>query len=140
MAGYGTNQTAGKAAGYSRTEGRGTPRLPLACRLTYSGRRGKVILVGEGLTVDVSLRGFGVRGNQPVCVGMLLSLCLQVPSEPSPLFIEEARVIWVRKRRFGIALHRLTLKSRSRLNRLLRSGDAAVLKSDCPLSVQVRWT
>lgn len=139
MARHWRNHETGRGARLRKDERRAF-RSRVACRLTYSGRRGHVVFVGEGLTIDISPRGLGVRGNQPVHVGMLLSLCLQVPGEPVPLFIEEARVMWVNQRRFGVELRRLALKNRLQLRRMLRSSDAAVLNSDHPVSVQVPWT
>lgn len=89
--------------------------------LMYSGFDGAEVLLGDGMVVDLSRGGLGVRGNQPVKVGMELTLFLYLPHGEDPLLVMEARVAWVSGRKFGVEFRKMNLRELNRLSALLVS-------------------
>ena len=87
--------------------------------LMYSGFDGAEVLLGDGMVVDLSRGGLGIKGNQPVKVGMELTLFLYLPHGEDPLFVMEARVAWVSGRKFGVEFERMNLRELNRLSALL---------------------
>ncbi len=100
------------------------PRTPVAFGLMYSGLNGDDVLIGDGIVVDLSNSGLGIRGNQPVPVGMELALFLYLPDGEDPLFVLEARVVWTRGCQFGVEFMKLSIREGNRLHLFLRSQYA----------------
>lgn len=97
------------------------PRAPVSFGLMYSGIDGHDVLIGDGSVVNLSKGGLGIRGNQPVQVGMELALFLYLPDGEDPLFVLEARVVWASGRQFGVEFKKLSLREGNRLHAFLRS-------------------
>jgi hypothetical protein len=87
----------------------------------YSGIDGHDVLIGDGSVVNLSKGGLGIRGNQPVGVGMELALFLYLPDGEDPLFVLEARVVWSHGRQFGVEFKKLSLREGNRLHAFLRA-------------------
>ena len=102
-------------------ERRGIDRIPLSFGLMYSGLNQTNVIMGNGTAVDMSHGGLGVRGNQPVKVGMDLTLFLSLPDRKDPLFVIQAEVAWVNEHRFGLRPQHTPTKSEHRLQRFLQS-------------------
>jgi hypothetical protein len=79
--------------------------------------------MGDGTVVDLSHRGLGIRGTDPVQHGMELTLFLYLPDGQDPLFVMEARVTWVKGHRFGIELQKMNLRERNRLHYFLQANS-----------------
>lgn len=90
-------------------------RVPSSFGLMYTGLEGTDVLIGDGMIVDLSQGGLGIRGNQSVMVGMELTLFVYLPDGDDPLFVMEARVVWVRVREFGVAFRQINVRERNRL-------------------------
>lgn len=97
-------------------------RVPIEFGLMYSAldRQGNLIM-GDGTVVDVSLKGFGIRGNTPVNPATEMTLFLYLPDGQDPLFVMEARVAWSAGHLFGVEILKLNLRERNRLRYFLQS-------------------
>lgn len=102
-------------------ERRRIPRAPVSFGLMYSGINGDDVLMGDGIVVDLSKGGLGIRGNHPVKVGMELTLFLYLPDGEDPLFVLEATVAWTDGRQFGMEIMKRSLREGNRLNAFLRT-------------------
>jgi len=101
---------------------RSIPRTPVSFGLMYSGMvDDQEVLLGDGSVINLSKGGLGIRGNQPVRVGMELALFLYLPDGEDPLFILETRVAWADHCRFGVEFKKLSLREGSRLQSFLRT-------------------
>lgn len=96
---------------------RRTARIPLGCKVFYSG----VDVQGEGIIQDISLEGCRIEGNVPVKSGTKLSLVLAIPSFHSPTVVDRAVVVWSNSSRFGLRHELLLPSEREQLGRLLRN-------------------
>lgn len=105
----------------SRPEQREVDRIPLSFGLMYSGLDDSNVIMGDGTVVDMSQGGLGVRGNQPVKVGMDLTLFLYLPDKEDPRFVVQTQVAWVQGHRFGVQLQHMTAREEHRLHRFLQS-------------------
>lgn len=104
-----------------RSEQREVDRIPLSFGLMYSGLDDSDVIMGDGTVVDMSRGGLGVRGNQPVKVGMDLTLFLYLPDKEDPLFVVQTQVAWVQGHRFGVQLQHMPTREEHRLHRFLHS-------------------
>ena len=102
-------------------EWRSIPRTPVSFGLMYSGINEEDVLIGDGMVVDLSKGGLGIRGNQLVPVGMELALFLYLPDGEDPLFVLEARVAWTRGHQFGVKFLKLSIREGNRLHSFLRA-------------------
>ncbi len=114
----------GVAAGeYALMKLRSISRTPVSFRLMYSCVDGDDAMMEDGTAVDLSKGGMGIRGNQPVQVGMELALFLYLPDEEDPLSVLvsllAARVAWTGKDQFGVEFKKLSLQEGTRLRSFL---------------------
>jgi hypothetical protein len=79
-------------------------RTPTLFSLLYSGMDSGQILMGEGVTTNLSPSGIGIRGDRLVKPGMELALFVDLPGVEEPLCLAQSRVSWVEGRRFGVEL------------------------------------
>ena len=102
---------------------RGDSRHPVDFGLMYSAQdaRGELIMV-DGVVVDLSGKGLGIRGNMPVKRGLDMTLFLYLPDGKDPLFVMDARVAWSTGRRFGVEILTMNLRERNRLRHFLCSN------------------
>lgn len=73
-------------------------RFPVACPVYYLGRG----FLGKGLTVNLSMRGWRVKGDQVVRPGQRLAVRIQLPCGETPIEIQKAIVRWVHEKTFGV--------------------------------------
>ncbi len=98
-------------------------RVPIEFNLMYSGQyETGDVLMGDGRVIDLSQRGLGIRGTDRVERGMELTLFLYLPDGQDPLFVMEARVVWVKGHRFGVELQKMNVRERNRLHYFLRAN------------------
>lgn len=111
------SQAAGRTTACTR---RVTARCPTAFGLMYAGpEENGEVTIGDGAVVNLSPGGLGIRGNQPVPVGMELMLFLYLPDGEEPLFTVQGRVVWSQGRRFGVEFSRLNAPEGRRLRAFL---------------------
>ncbi|MBH0178129.1 MAG: PilZ domain-containing protein, partial [Nitrospira sp.] len=97
------------------------PRTPVSFALMYSGISRKDVLIGDGTVINLSESGLCIRGNQPVKVGMELTMFLYLPDGNDPLFVLETGVAWTRGTLFGVEFKKLSLREGNRLRSFLRA-------------------
>jgi hypothetical protein len=102
-------------------ERRRIPRTPVSFGLMYSGLTKDDVLMGDGAVIDLSEGGLGIRGNQPVKVGMELTMFLYLPDGNDPLFVLETSVAWTAGSLFGVTFKKLSLREGNRLRSFLRA-------------------
>jgi len=102
-------------------EQRRIPRTPVSFGLMYSGISRNDVLMGDGTVINLSEGGLGIRGNQPVKVGMELTMFLYLPDGNDPLFVLETSVAWTAGSLFGVRFKKLSLREGNRLRSFLRA-------------------
>lgn len=110
-----------RASAYQAPERREIDRIPVSFGLMYSGLNETDVIMGDGTVVDISRGGLGVRGNQPVKIGMDLTVFLYLPDQEDPLFVVQATVAWATGHQFGLQLQGVPAREERRLHRFLRS-------------------
>ena len=83
--------------------------------LTFSGVDEGQMIMGDGHILNLSQEGIGVRGDRSLKPGMELALFIELPDSEDHLCIPEARVSWVKGRRFGVALRTMKPEDHNRL-------------------------
>jgi hypothetical protein len=91
------------------------PRVVGPFNLTFSGMDKDHMIMGEGIVIDLSREGIGVRGNRFVKPGMHLALFIELPGSEEHFCIPDARVSWMMGSRFGLHVETLSLDDQSRL-------------------------
>lgn len=100
-------------------ERRDTARVASSFGLMYSAIDKSEVLMGDGIVVDLSRGGLGIRGNHSVRAGMELTLFFYLPDGEEPLFVIEAVVAWTDGRQFGVQFNRLSQREGERLQAFL---------------------
>ena len=90
-------------------------RLPVAYPVIFGGAP----FVGEGVVSNLSLSGCSVTCERSVLTGSYVKLSVLLPDPTSSLFIELAKIRWVKKNRFGVEFIRLPTITRHRLDRVV---------------------
>jgi hypothetical protein len=98
-----------------RSERRHGIRTPTLLSLLYSYTDSGQMLIGEGVVIDLSSTGIGIRGNQLVTPGMEVTLFIDFPGMDEPFCITQSRVSWVEESRFGVGMEALTLEEQNHL-------------------------
>ncbi len=98
---------------------RRNPRLAGQFGLTFSGVDKGQMIMGDGHILNLSYEGIGVRGDRLLKPGMELALFIELPDSEDHLCIPEARVSWVKGRRFGVALRTMKSEDHNRLRDFL---------------------
>jgi len=65
--------------------------------------------------INLSKEGWAIASPLPVKKGMVLSLRLNLPGSQTPIMVEEATVLWVKKDKFGLTSVKLNDKNRRKL-------------------------
>lgn len=112
------NGQAGTAVEFSLNRRRGA-RLAGRFGLMFSGVDDGQLIMGDGQVTDLSHEGVGISGNRLLKPGMELALFIELPDSEDHLCVPEARVSWVRGRRFGVAVRTLKREDRNRLRYFL---------------------
>lgn len=88
----------------SRAERRREPQIGAQLKIRYSGSEANHIVMGYGVSTDLSRYGFGIQGSRGLKPGTELVLFVELPDSDSPVCIPQAIVSWVEGRRFGVEL------------------------------------
>jgi len=81
-----------------------TERVPSRFTVMYSGMQAGYMLMGDGLTANLSDRGVGICGDRGVTRGMELALFITIPGMEDPICLPQCRVSWVSGLRFGVEM------------------------------------
>ncbi len=99
-------------------------RFPIHTTTMYLGKD----FAGQGILRELSRVGCRMLGNFPVTPGEVLSLRISLPMQPTPFYIEHARVKWVNGLEFGVAFQALDDEAANRLHELM--GELLRSRSD----------
>lgn len=102
---------------------RRSPRLGGQFGLTFSGVDKGRMIMGDGRILNVSQKGIGVHGDRSLTSGMELALFIELPDSEDYLCIPEARVSWVKGRRFGVSLRTMKPDDHNRLRYFLQTHE-----------------
>ena len=105
---------------YSRTY----HRFPLFYPVIFGGAP----FVGEGMLINLSLRGCSVLCDREVLCGSDVRVSVLLPNQMPTLSIDLGTIKWVQGCQFGVEFLRLPLEARQRLNRTLRIELIELLK------------
>ncbi len=90
-------------------------RVAFKCSAELSGDE----VLGEGVIVNLAIGGFAVESDQPVKPGMTLKLRMFLPDDETPIVIQQASIIWVRKGKFGLKTIHIGNEDQKRLNQFI---------------------
>ena len=90
-------------------------RIPTLFSLFYSYMDSGQTLIGDGIVIDLSSSGIGIRGNRSVAPGMNITLSIDLPGMEKPFSITQSRVSWAESCRFGVEIKTLTLEEKNYL-------------------------
>ena len=98
-------------------------RVPLHCPVWFRMEPAPPAqaIQGEGVVVDLSIRGCAVESVTPIPGSIRLQLRLRPTDSPEPIEIEHAVVRHVRGNRFGAEFVHMSLQDRGRLRRILEA-------------------
>ena len=99
--------------------------VPSACLLSFAPFTPTISFggdaEGEGLVLNLSLRGCKVNSDAEVDVGDAMSLIVLLPGEPCPTSIDLALVRWVHDQSFGVEFVSVGSADVNRLRQFLSS-------------------
>jgi hypothetical protein len=98
-------------------EKRKNPRFPVQFRSSFSSVN---LVGGEGLLLDLSVRGCRIESRTPVQTGTELRLLIHLSQDSEPLEIAVARVRWSQDRRFGAEFLDIHSEAWKRLCRVIK--------------------
>ena len=73
--------------------------------------------LGHGRVREMSLTGWHVEGDTAVYPGMLLTLAVSLPDDPTAIRVEQALVRWAREGAFGLRTVKIAPEESARLHR-----------------------
>lgn len=92
-------------------------RFPVHFQSVLSGQpRGELV----GTLMNLSKSGCRAKTDSKVYSGMQVSLCFDVPGEPSPICIDRAAVRWSREGELGVGFITVAVPQQERLDELLK--------------------
>jgi len=106
---------------YSRTY----HRFPLFYPVIFGGAP----FVGEGMLVNLSLKGCSVMCDREVLCGSDVRVSVLLPNQTPALSIELGSIKWVHGNQFGVEFLRLPFDARHRLSSALRVELIELLKA-----------
>lgn len=106
-------------------ERRNFTRYPVRFRSSFSSAE---MVAGEGVVLDLSLRGCRISGATRVPLGTELQLRLMLPEydQQSPVEVEQAVVQWIHEaNEFGVEFVQLGTGVPERISRFVRTCETA---------------
>lgn len=100
-------------------------RFPLHYPVVFGGAP----FVGEGVLINLSLKGCSIVCDREVLCGSDVRVSILLPNQPQALSIELGTIKWVQGEQFGVEFLRLPLPAQLRLNQTLRVELIQLLKS-----------
>lgn len=100
---------------HSLLDRRYAERVPIRCRITYSGEEGARIVTGEGTLIDLSKTGCKILGATTSSLGSSLTLLLYFQDGQTPMCLTNVIVSWIGKDSFAVKFPKLSPEERKRL-------------------------
>lgn len=100
-------------------------RFPLHYPVIFGGAP----FVGEGVLINLSLKGCSILCDREVLCGSDVRVSVLLPNQTQALSIDLGTIKWVQGHQFGVEFLRLPLAARQRLNRTLRVELIQLLKT-----------
>lgn len=113
---------------HSLLDRRYAERVPIRCRISYSGEDGARIVTGEGNLSDLSKTGCKIFGATMPAPGSSIILFLHLEDGQAPLCLTGNMVSWVTGDSFAAKFPKLTASERKRLQDIIwRNARASSL-------------
>ena len=92
------------------------PRVTVHRRVEFQHAGGK----GEGMLLDLSLRGYRIKGVCPGSCGTRVRLQLWLPDQAHPVRVERGTVRWVQDDQFGVSFLEVLPDAQARLAQVVQ--------------------
>lgn len=99
------------------------PRFPIQFRSSFTSAH---VVGGEGMLIDLSIRGCRVDSETQVQPGTNLEVRIHLPDQEPPIHVELASVRWAREREFGLEFTSMEMDQRERLRQVVRDLEMGV--------------
>ncbi len=106
-------------------------RVSLGRKVEFQHAQGK----GEGMHLDLSLKGCRIQGVYPSSSGTRLRLQLWLPDQSQPVQVDLAAVQWIKKNQFGVSFLTMYPDAQARLAEVF---DCSMKHSSNPNRVRLR--
>ena len=100
---------------YSLSDRRYAKRVQIRYRITYSGAEGARIVIGAGVSKNLSKTGCMILGATTSSLGSQLTLLLDVQDGQAPMRLTDVLVSWIAKDSFAVKFPMLSPEQRKRL-------------------------
>jgi len=107
---------------HSLLDRRYAERVPIRCRVSYSGEEGARIVTGEGTLKDLSKTGCKIFGSTTSALGSRLTLLLNLEDGQALLRLTDVTVSWLDKDSFAVRFPKLSAEERKRLLEIVRKN------------------
>lgn len=97
-------------------------RVPIGCRISYSGEEGARIVTGEGTLKDLSKTGCKIMGATTSSLGSTLTMVLCLEDGQAPMRLTDVTVSWISKDSFAVRFQKLSTDERKRLQEVVRKN------------------
>ena len=104
---------------HSLLDQRYAERVPIRCRIGYSGQEGARVVTGETILKDLSKTGCKILGAAPSPLGSPLTLLLYFKDGQAPMRFTNAIVSWIGKDSFAVRFPKLSPEARKRLQEVI---------------------
>ena len=104
---------------HSLLDRRYAERVPIWCRVSYSGQEGARVVAGEATLKDLSKTGCKILGAAPSPLGSPLTLILDLKDGQAPIRLTDVRVSWIGRDSFAVRFPKLSAEERRRLQELI---------------------
>jgi c-di-GMP-binding flagellar brake protein YcgR len=94
-------------------------RVPIWCRVSYSGQEGARVVAGEATLKDLSKTGCKILGAAPSPLGSPLTLLLDLKNGQAPIRLTDVTVSWIGRDSFAVRFPKLSAEERRRLQELI---------------------
>ena len=104
---------------HSLLDRRYAERVPIWCRVSYSGQEGARVVTGEATLKDLSKTGCKILGAAPSPLGSPLTLLLNLKDGQAPIRLTDVTVSWIGRDSFAVRFPKLSAQERRRLQELI---------------------
>jgi hypothetical protein len=104
---------------HSLLDRRNAERVPMQCRISYSGQEGARTVTGEAALKDLSKTGCKILGAAPSPLGSPLTLLLYLKDGQAPMCLTDVLVSWIGKDSFAVRFPKLSAEERKRLQEVI---------------------
>jgi c-di-GMP-binding flagellar brake protein YcgR len=104
---------------HSLLDRRYAERVPIRCRVSYSGQEGARVVTGEATLKDLSKTGCKILGAAPSPLGSPLTLLLDLKDGQASIRLTDVMVSWIGRDSFAVRFPKLSAQERRRLQELI---------------------